>query len=258
MSQQPRMIFTSTLGSSIWSGEGWIPCPIDDRSGLATRLRQAAGPGVRALIIASDPADFEMNDAALRDKSESLRLSGIRTAGVSLLDDRNREQLPALLAESGLIFLSGGHVPTQNRFFAEIGLKEALADYQGTVVGTSAGSMNSAELVYAQPELPGEAVDPHYQRFLPGLGLTKISVLPHFRPDSWDTLDGLELWQDITLPDSFRHPLCCLSDGAYLVQEGREAERVTVVGPAWLCRRGELELLCGPEEEYAFRLERLI
>jgi len=31
--------------------------------------------------------------------------------------------------------------------------------------------MNCADTVYAQPEEPGEAVDPDYQRFIPGLGL---------------------------------------------------------------------------------------
>lgn len=30
--------------------------------------------------------------------------------------------------------------------------------------------MNCADTVYAQPEEPGEAVDPDYQRFIPGLG----------------------------------------------------------------------------------------
>ena len=34
--------------------------------------------------------------------------------------------------------------------------------------------MNCAETVYAQPELEGESMDPEYQRFLPGFGITKL------------------------------------------------------------------------------------
>ena len=247
-----RLLLTSSLGVHRLEDGQWQTCPLDDKWGLASLLKEAAGPEVSGLIIASDPADTEMNDAQLHDMNLSFSQSGVELRELFLLDDRNRCELCRLLDRCGLVFLSGGHVPTQNRFFAGIGLKQALRDYDGTVVGTSAGSMNSADTVYAQPELPGEAVDPAYQRYLTGLGLTRISILPHFEPDSRDTLDGLELMRDISLPDSFRRPFVCLSDGGWLLQEGRDAERVTLSGPAWLCRRGELLPLCGPGEKKSF------
>lgn len=40
--------------------------------------------------------------------------------------------------------------------------------------------MNRAREVYAQPELEGESVDTEYQRFLDGLGLTELMILPHY------------------------------------------------------------------------------
>ena len=40
--------------------------------------------------------------------------------------------------------------------------------------------MNSAEIVYAQPEMSGEAIDPNYKRFLKGLNLTKFQIIPHY------------------------------------------------------------------------------
>ena len=40
--------------------------------------------------------------------------------------------------------------------------------------------MNCAEIVYAQPEMSGEAVDPNYKRFLKGLNLTKYQIIPHY------------------------------------------------------------------------------
>ena len=85
----------------------------------------------------------------------------------------------ALVKAAGLIVLAGGHVPTQNAFLCQCGLKEAMKTFDGVVIGISAGSMNCAETVYAQPEEPGEAISKTYRRFLPGLGLTNTMLLPH-------------------------------------------------------------------------------
>ena len=43
--------------------------------------------------------------------------------------------------------LCGGHVPTQNHFFAQLGLPGLFHNYHGIVLGVSAGSMNAARLV---------------------------------------------------------------------------------------------------------------
>ena len=68
-------------------------------------------------------------------------------------------------------------------------------------MGISAGHMNCAEIVYAQPEMPGEAVDPDYRRFIPGLGLTKYNILPHYQAVKDDYVDGMRLFEDITFRD---------------------------------------------------------
>ena len=69
-----------------------------------------------------------------------------------------------------LLILGGGHVPTQNRFFQKIGLRERMKAFAGLVIGISAGSMNSAEIVYAHPELEGEAIDLAYPEMSLSLG----------------------------------------------------------------------------------------
>ena len=124
------------------------------------------------------------------------------------------------------MILGGGHVPTQNRFFHEIGLRELMKEYEGIVVGISAGSMNSADLVYAQPEEEGEAVDPSYRRFLTGLGLTKTMLLPHYQEVKDDVLDGMRLFADITCPDSIGKCFYTIPDGSYLfIENGHEELR---------------------------------
>lgn len=61
--------------------------------------------------------------------------------------------------------------------------------------------MNAAHIVYAAPEEPGEAADPHYSRWMNGLGLTETRILPHYQFIRDHVLDGQKM-EDIALADS--------------------------------------------------------
>ena len=104
-------------------------------------------------------------------------------------------------------------------------------------MGISAGTMNSARIVYAQPELPGEATDPSYARFIPGLALTEYNILPHYNAVKDDTVDGMRLFEDITFRDSFGHTFYAITDGTYLFQEEGRAE---IRGEAYRIQNGEM------------------
>ena len=101
--------------------------------------------------------------------------------------------------------------------------------------------MNSAEVVYAQPELEGESVDKNYQRFLPGLGLTKLMVLPHYQDIKDDMLDGRRLFEDITYPDSVGREFYALEDGSYFLVENNET---TLFGAAYRIKDGAIKQIC--------------
>ena len=147
-----------------------------------------------------------------------------------MLDRRNASEARDLVKKADWIILCGGHVPTQNRFINEIGLKGLLEDYKGVVMGCSAGSMNCADMVYSHPELPGEAVDPGYRRWLRGLGLTDINLIPHYHQVRNVILDGKRLFEDVVFPDSHRHRFYTFPDGGYvMVKDGRS----TLFGEAW-------------------------
>ena len=97
--------------------------------------------------------------------------------------------------------------------------------------------MNSADTVYSQPELEGEALDPEYEKFLPGLGLTETNLLPHYQDCRDEVLDGLRVFEDITYPDSMGRTFCAIPDGSYLfIKDGREELR----GEAYMIRDGVL------------------
>lgn len=95
--------------------------------------------------------------------------------------------------------------------------------------------------MYAGPELDGEATDPNYQRWISGLGLTKVNMLPHFQNLKDDVLDGFRLIEDITYADSMGHEILALNDGSYIViDDGIE----TLYGEAYSIKDGCQKQIC--------------
>lgn len=210
---------------------------LDPVNGFVEELRKALPERCSALFVCSDPDRPALTYGFAQDMRDSFAQIGVTFTQVQVLERNDQEQCGELVAGAELIFLVGGHVPTQNRFFQQIGLREWLAGWDGVIVGVSAGSMNAAETVYAQPELEGEAADPGYQRFLPGLGLTRTMIVPHYQMDKDYTLDGLRLYEDITYPDSMGRRFYALVDGSFLLgRDGREELR----GEAYLIQDGTL------------------
>ena len=80
-------------------------------------------------------------------------MSGLSVSEI-LMCDRENMTLVDDLSGIDVIILTGGHVPTENVFFKELGLREKLRDFDGLVIAWSAGSMNCADTVYAGPEIP--------------------------------------------------------------------------------------------------------
>ena len=214
---------------------------IDPSNGFLDELRACLPSRLRAVFVCSDPDDHDITDLYAASTADCFKREGFFFTRFDVLDGRNDVRAAELIRTADLVILSGGHVPTQNRYFNRIGLKDILRDVlrapetDKVIVGISAGTMNCAGTVYAQPEEEGEAVDPAFQRYLPGLGLTDINVLPHYYEIKDLTLDSLRIMEDIAFPDSFTRPILVLPDGSYVLCEGGREE---VRGPAWLLQDG--------------------
>ena len=161
-----------------------------DDNGLLATVQAALPLSPRVLLVSAAPDDRAFTDSVLESMSACIRNSGITPSSVTMLDRRNADRAPELVRSADWIVLCGGHVPTQNRFLHEIGLRELLRGFDGLVMGCSAGSMNCAERVFSHPELAGEATDPDYPRWLEGLGLTKRQIVPHYDQVRGVVLDG--------------------------------------------------------------------
>ena len=213
----------------------------DDKNRLVINLRRHWKDGARCLLLPADPDDTEFNDIIRDDMVKILNWRGFPHSTFDVWDSRRTDFPRSELLTYDFILLGGGHVPTQNAFFQRAGLREAMLGFKGIVMGISAGTMNCADDVYAQPELPGESIDPDYVRHLKGLALTKLNILPHYQAVKNSRLDGKRLFEDITFADSMGHCFLVLPDGSYVLGEnGHE----TLYGEAWLLKDGRMEKIC--------------
>lgn len=175
------------------------------------------------VYIASDENNYEMTDMYFAITKKSFDMT-IPFKHYVVLDGRTKDRAIDIVENADFIFLTGGHVPTQNEFFKSINLKEIIKNTNAVILGESAGSMNCADIVYAQPELEGEASDPMYKRYIRGLGLTKISILPHYGDEDRKVLDGMDIEKDISLPDSKKHGFIAYPDESFILQIGNKAK----------------------------------
>jgi len=235
---------TSDIGGSKKVDDKRIPACLNTENGMLERLKKYWKEASKVLLFMSSPEDAGQNDIFREVLAEAFPMSGLSILGFDLCDSRN-EAAVFRIKEYDALFFSGGHVPTQNAFFRKIGLKQALADYEGIVMALSAGSMNCAKTVYAIPEIDGEGKDANYQRFIEGLGITKRMIIPHYQWIKNEVLDGLRVIEDIALPDSMGKEFIALNDGSYILSvNGNE----TVYGEACLIKDGIITKLCGRNE----------
>ena len=215
---------------------------LDKANNLEENLKKYWKNDGKILFITSDPKNKEKNLSIIDSIKEALSKTSLTFQSIDLCDGSNPEQD---LKNYDIIFLGGGHVPTQNKFFENINLKEKIKDFEGLIIGISAGSMNCPDIVYAQPELEGEAIDPNYKRFLKGLNLTKIQILPHYYLIKDDKLDGKRIIEDITYEDSINNCFYVIPDGSYIIQTTKE---IYLFGEGYTIKNKKMEKICNNDE----------
>ena len=200
----------------------------------------------KLLYITADPESQETNNSIIESFKNNFNTSNLSYNKIDLCDGFKNNQN---LEEYDVIILGGGHVPTQNKFFERINLAERIKKFEGLIIGISAGTMNSAQIVYAQPELDGEAIDPKFERFLKGLNLTKFQILPHYYSVKDEKLDGLRIIEDITYEDSVGRCFYILPDGSYIYQTKDECY---LYGEGYIIKDKKMTKIC--EDKNLFKL----
>ena len=216
-----KLILTSGLDAYTKNSDGQrIPHNFGNKNGILDLMKQLTTKSNNFVFVASDESNFAATDTYANLIFRSFQLT-FPFKNYTILDGRTEQIAEKIVTTADLIFLWGGHVPTQNAFFKKIKLSNLLMKTNALIVGASAGSMNCADVVYAQPELEGESIDPNYKKYLKGLGLTSISILPHFEQRINFTLDGKNILKEISIPDSKLRPFIAYPDGTFIYDNGQ-------------------------------------
>lgn len=237
-----KLFLTSAIGATVKRNGKRCTGKIDNRYGFLNLFQSCLKRTQRMVYLSAIYDDQERIDAYFRTTIEALQMEGISFYENILINGEVPDGLDTLLNEADVIFLAGGHLPTQNKFFADIQLRWILQSYQGMIVAQSAGSMNCADRVYVCPEIPGEALDPQFKRIRPGLGLTDLNIIPHYDKNRMMMLDGLKFYEEIIAPDTYLRPLYLLTDGSFFyIDDGNEPRPY---GDIWHFYAGKIKKIC--------------
>ena len=155
---------------------------LDNSNFIVDHIKNSLSNFNTILFIASTPDDKEQVQLYSSLLFEALKLSGISFNEYLILDSSTSNKIDEYIKKANMIFLSGGDTFVQNEFFNIIQLKDKLSNYEGLIIGQSAGALNMAFDVFNSPE-EQEKSEPV---FFKGLGLTNINIEPHFVYDDYD------------------------------------------------------------------------
>lgn len=237
-----KLFLTSWIGGYDRDDPFKTPTKLNNTNHFVDRLRFAC-PDIKIVTyIASDPKDFEKCDEHAERLIANLKLDGFEPETIYVIDNRNRYNIAEAILSSDIVFLAGGHVPTQNTFFNKIDLKTILLDYEGVVIGQSAGAMNCAELVYVQQEEPEDFADENFKIRIGGLGLTKYNIMPHINFAKDYDYQGVTVY-DMCVEDCKEIYHYGIVDGGFLEVES-DGRTAVSYGETYLFRDGICRKLC--------------
>lgn len=196
------------------------------------------------LFVTNNELDCEATDIYANITFKSFEMT-LPFKNYQVLDFRTIDKIDTLIRNADFIFLCGGHLPTQNKFFNDINLREKIKNTEALIVGASAGAMNMADTVYSIPEIEGESNDPNFEKNLKGLGLTNINILPHYDKFVGHILDGKRFIEDIVLLDTYKRKVFGINESSYILIDNKETY---LYGEAYLLENGKIKKLNNDNE----------
>ncbi|HIR58725.1 MAG TPA: Type 1 glutamine amidotransferase-like domain-containing protein [Candidatus Onthousia excrementipullorum] len=241
-----KLFFTSNTKHYYKDNDMKLPKEIDNTNGIVDQIKKLINKNHSILYIASDPNDYEKIDSYSSLIFEAFKLSNITFSDYLVLDNRTKDKASEYISKVNVIFLSGGDTFIENKFFEEIKLKELLHNYNGIIIGQSAGSINMANSVYNSPE-EGENSEPIY---FEGLGLSNINIEPHFVLDTKD-FDEMQLYQrNHIINESKKRTIYALCDGSHILEVGGT---ITVYGKSYLIKDGLIKEICDEGKSFCIK-----
>jgi len=144
---------------------------------------------------------------------------GIEFKTMIIIDkDTPKKKVNQIIDSASLIWISGGDTLKQIGYLREYQLDEILKNYQGIVIGMSAGSINMACRVVLAKDIEDNIPELSVYE---GLGLVNINIEPHL-----DLLRGEHL---LAIKEAGKiAPIYCLYDDSFILIEQNQQQ---IFGP---------------------------
>lgn len=212
------------------------PVKIEGTNDILKTIKRSLKNKGRLVVVANDPTAWEENDYKAEVYFHALRLSGIKFKEIFVVDDRNAKNASEILSKADLIYLRGGKILCQAKFLKKIGFEKVLKNYEGLVIGVSAGAMNLCDYVCNFPEETG---DLGQKQIVKGLGYFDELLVPHCDGTRYQMQveEGFDVFKGYILPFSHKHDLLVIPNDSYIVLDKNGAK---TYGDCYLLRKGEV------------------
>ena len=200
----------------------------DNTNGIVDQIKEYLKEKNTILFISADSKDIEKVSLYSQLLFEGLKLSGIEFKNYLVLSNETKINAKEYVEKADLIFLSGGDTYIQYQFFTEIKLKDLLVNFNGLIIGQSAGAINMSNNVFNSPENQ-EQSEPI---FFDGLGLTNINIEPHFQYDDTNFDDNGKYQRNAIIRESYNRQIYGQCNGSHIIID--ENNVATIYGDTYL------------------------
>lgn len=211
---------------------------LDNSNGIVDQIKNSLNGNNAILFIASSPDDKEKIELYTKLLFEGLKLSGVSFKKYLVLDSSTVDKTKEYIDKANMIFLSGGDTYIQNEFFKRIHLREKLENFNGLIIGQSAGAINMADDVFNSPE----EMEKSEPVFFKGLGLTNINIEPHFVLDDSNFDESEKYQRNAILSESNNRKIYGQCNGSHILIDNDG--NISIYGETYLISNGQISLAC--------------
>ena len=192
---------------------------------VAAEIKKIIVGGKFAFVPSDFYANFDKTDTYFRHFCDMFSSIGIHFEQKSVVDKRISEvQAKQIISTANVIWLSGGNTYTQFQHINSYDLADTIRDFDGVVIGMSAGAINMAKTAICATTNERDEY-----RIYEALGLTDFTVVPHFIKE--DIPQAL-------LAHSYNYPLYGICDNAAIITVEQNTK---FCGEVYLIKNGIVE-----------------
>ena len=230
-----------------------ITHPMDNSNGIVDQIKSNLANNKKVVFVASDMNFAHENIMVYANIFfDSMKMVGINFDEYLVLDGSSKDNAVEYLKDASMIFLCGGDTYKQHEFFKAISLKELLKDYNGIVIGQSAGAINMADSVFNSPEEQEDSEPVFYD----GLGLTNINIEPHYVHGAPHLDDNTKYQWDVIMKESYNRKIYAQCNGSHIFIDDNNI--ATVYGETYLIHEGNIDCICKNGESLVISEEKNI